>query len=65
MPNPLYQQLNNSNQPGIIEKFNEFKNTLQGNPQQMVQQLLNSGQMTQAQYNEYSKMAQEFRKFLR
>ena len=68
MPNPLYQQLNQSaNNPmaGMIKQFNEFRQSLQGDPRQMVQQLLNSGRMTQAQYNQYSQIAQEFSKYLR
>lgn len=64
MANSLYQQLNN-NSNGLINKFNEFRNNLQGDPQQMVQQLLQSGRMTQAQYNQLSQMANEFQNLLR
>ena len=31
----------------MLNRFKEFKRTFSGNPQQQVQQLLNSGQMTQ------------------
>ena len=64
MANSLYQQLNN-NSNGLINKFNEFRNSLQGDPQQMEQQLLQSGRMTQAQYNQLSQMANEFQNLLR
>ena len=69
MANPLYQQLNSGNtnnqMSGMVQKFNEFRRTLQGDPQMMVQQLLNSGKMSQQTYNQYSQMAQEFQKYLR
>lgn len=61
MPNNLYNQLNNNN---IVSQFNEFRKTIQGNPQQMVQQLLQSGRMSQADYNRLRQMAQEFQKLL-
>ena len=39
-------------------QFNQFKNNMgQTNPQQTVQQLLNSGQMTQQQFNQISQLA--------
>ena len=49
----------------IIEQFNQFQSTFRGNPQEEVQKLLNSGQMTQAQYNELTKMATQFQAMLR
>lgn len=63
MPNNLYNQLNN-NSNNIVSQFNEFRKTIQGNPQQMVQQLLQSGRMSQADYNRLRQMAQEFQKLL-
>ena len=48
----------------MINQFLEFRKTIQGNPQQMVQQLLQSGRMSQAQYNQLRQMAQEFQKLL-
>lgn len=42
-------------------QFNNFKQNFSqqgmGNPQMLVQNLLNSGQMSQAQFNQYSAMA--------
>lgn len=37
---------------GMIQQFNEFQKTFQGDPKAKVQELLNSGQMSQAQFNE-------------
>lgn len=61
--NPLYQQMNNgSNQ--LLTKFQQFKQSFTGNPQQQVQQLLNSGKVSQEQYNQAVQMAQQFQQFL-
>lgn len=50
--NPLYQQMNEQNgTKSIISQFQSFKNSFRGNPQQMVQQMLNSGRISQEQYN--------------
>ena len=63
MANPLYNQYsNNSNNNGIyniIEQAKELKKNLNGNPQQIVQYLLNSGQMSQKTFNELSQIAQQ------
>lgn len=70
MPNNLYNQLNNNQMPNfnnfqnLINEFNKFKNSFQGDPQQVVQQLLQSGKMSQAQYNQLSQMALYFKNFL-
>ena len=48
----------------MISTFNQFRSTFQGDPQQKVQELLNSGKMTQDQFNQLSQMANQFRSFL-
>jgi len=58
MSNPLYNQINNSNNANIMQKFQQFKNQFKGNPQEQVQQLLNSGKMSQVQFNNLRQMAQ-------
>lgn len=65
MPNSLYNQLNNNSPVGMIQKFREFANSFRGDPQQIVSQLLQSGQMSQAQYNKLSQMATQFQNLLR
>lgn len=74
--NPFYNQnqimpnqgmnFNNrfGNMMNMMQQFNQFRSTFQGNPQQKVQELLNSGQMTQQQFNQLSQMAQMFRGFM-
>lgn len=62
MSNPLYQQMN---QPGnIFRRFQQFQQAFKGDPRQQVQQLLNSGRVTQAQYDQAVKMANEFQRML-
>jgi len=68
MPNPLYTQLNggnNNNLMQMIQKFNEFKQSFTGDPRAEVQNLLNTGRMTQTQYNKLQNIASVFCKFLK
>ena len=62
--NPLYQQMSNGNGNDIISRFKQFRQMFKGNPQDQVQQLLNSGRITQAQYNDAVNKAQEIMKML-
>lgn len=66
MPNPLYNQHNQSINDGglgqIIEQAKQMRKTFNGNPQQVVQNLLNSGQMSQQFFNQYFPIAQEIGK---
>lgn len=59
--NPLYQQMNKNAQPDIIKQFNQFRQNFKGNPQEQVQSLLNSGKITQAQYDAAVKKANAIR----
>lgn len=38
-----------NNPMALIQQFQQFKNSYTGNPQQQIQQMLNSGQITQAE----------------
>ena len=61
MANPLFEALagnQNSGMNPMIQQLMEFKNQMQGNPQQKVQELLNSGRMTQDQCNSLVQQAQ-------
>lgn len=48
----------------MIQQFNQFRQSFQGDPRQQVQNLLNSGRMTQEQFNQLSTMAQQFQQFI-
>ena len=47
------------NPQALISQFNQFKQNFRGDPRQQVQQLLNSGQMTQEQYNQLQGLAKQ------
>lgn len=49
----------------MMQKFNDFCQTFQGDPRQKAQQLLNSGQMTQEQFAQLNNMYQQFGQFFR
>ena len=55
MSNPLYSAFQNP----LLAQFAQFRQTFSGDPRQQVQQLLNSGRVTQAQYNAAVQQAQE------
>lgn len=59
--NPLYSQMNNNN---LLQRFMQFKQTFRGDPQAQVQQLLNSGKVTQDQYNQAVQTAQQLSRML-
>ena len=56
MPNPLYSQLN-PQRNNMMSQIMEFRKTFRGNPQEIVQNMLNSGKITQEQINQYAKQA--------
>ena len=59
MANPLFNQLQPKNGlNGFKQQVMNLKNTVQ-NPRDEVQRLLNSGQMSQEQFNQLSQMAQQ------
>lgn len=45
--------------PNMLMQFMNFRNSFQGNPQQMVQQMLNSGQVSPQQYQNAMQMVQQ------
>lgn len=48
----------------IITMFNQFRQSFSGNPQEAVQNLLNSGRVSQAQYDAAVKQAQQLQQML-
>ena len=67
--NPLYNILNRNpgamEQNGFMSRFQAFRQAFQGNPQEQVQRLLNSGRISQEQYNRAVKMANELSKMMK
>lgn len=71
MSNPLFAALGGSSKSmgvtnpfKMIQDFIEFANGFKGNPQEEVQKLLNSGQMSQEQYNALQGQATQFQQLL-
>ena len=63
--NPLFQQMMpQAPQNNMIQRFMQFRQQFKGNPQEQVQQLLNSGRVTQAQYDQAVQMANSLRNML-
>lgn len=48
----------------MLQQFMQFRQSFSGNAQQQVQQLLNSGKVTQQQYDQAVRMAQQFQRML-
>lgn len=71
MGNPFYNAppqgspFGNNPMLNMIQQFQQFKANFQGDPKQKVQELLNSGQMSQQQFNQLSQLAQQFQSFFR
>lgn len=61
MANPLYNSMRKQNNPleQLAQRAREFKKQFSGNPRQEVEKLLASGQMSQADFNRYSQIAQQ------
>ena len=75
MASPLFNLLNNQMRPPIntpmgnavamLKQFQQFKNNFHGDPKADVMKLLNNGQMSQAQFNQYQQMAQQFQSLIK
>lgn len=70
MANPLYESMmKNQQQSNPLANMNQFMQNLQKlkssgiNPNEKIQQMLNSGQITQEQYNQAVAKAQQISKF--
>lgn len=61
MANPLYDAMGKRYNPmsDIIAQARQFKKQFTGNPRQEVERLLQSGAMSQQQFNEFSQIARQ------
>lgn len=58
MPNPLYSKLNGNQQGNMMQQFQRFMNQMQGkNPNEMIEQIVASGQLSQQQLNSIQQQA--------
>ena len=60
MANPLYNAMKQNNPlEQLAQQAREFQKQFKGNPREEVQKLLNSGELSQADFNRYSQIAQQ------
>lgn len=64
MSNPIFQMMGGGLPSGIMQRFQQFQQMFRGDPKQQVQQLLNSGRVSQDQYNQAVQMANQLRQML-
>lgn len=67
MSNSLFNQFGKQNNPleQLAQQAREFQKQFKGNPRQEVERLLQTGQMSQSQFNQYSQIAQQVAQFMR
>lgn len=63
MANSIYNEVNKSGD--FLTQFNQFRQMFTGNPQAQVQQLLQSGRMSQEQFNQLAEQATQLRQLLK
>lgn len=65
MSNPLFGMMQNQMpMNGLMQKFQQFQQMFRGDPRMKVQELLNSGKVSQQQYNQAVQMAQQMQKMM-
>lgn len=59
--NPLFNAMGGQTNPmaDLIRQVRDFRKQFTGNPRQEVERLLQTGQMSQQQFNHFSQMAQQ------
>ena len=64
--NSLYNQFGRQNNPieQLAQQAREFQKQFNGSPRQEVERLLQTGQMSQSQFNQYSQIAQQVAQFM-
>lgn len=65
--NPLFNLLGGNRQPNnnILQQFQQFKNSFKGDPRQQIQDLLNSGKISQEDYNNAVNLANQISKMMK
>lgn len=70
MSNPLFSMFGgmnsmpNNGMMNLVQQFMQFKQNFNGDPKQQIQNLLNSGKVTQEQYNRAVQMAQQLQRMM-
>lgn len=65
--NPLFNQLNSQTNPlnNIVNSVKQLQQTFSGNPQQEVEKLMRSGRISQEQYNNAVRQANQLIQFFK
>lgn len=63
MPSDMFKQMQGFNPQNFMSRLNELK-AKGGDPNQMIQEMLNSGKISQAQYNAAAQRAQQIMRML-
>lgn len=63
MTNPMFQRYGGFNQNNFLQSLQQLKSQ-GGDPNQMIQNMLNSGKVSQAQYNQAVQKAQQISQML-
>ena len=63
MASDLYNSMNQFDPSQLMQRVNQLKQSV-GDPNQMIQQMLNSGRITQAQYNSAVQRANQIMRML-
>lgn len=65
--NPLFQMMKtntNPNNNNFLSRFQQFRQNFTGDPRQQVEQMLQSGKVSQEQYNRAVQMANQLRNMM-
>lgn len=65
MSNPLYSQMSGMGGSDVISRFINFRQSFQGNPQQIVQSMLSSGRISQAQLDQAMQTAERLKSIIK
>lgn len=63
--NPLFGMLGGNQQNGLIQKFQQFRQSFQGDPKAEVMRLVQSGRISQQQLDQLQQMARQFQGMLK
>lgn len=65
MANPLFNMMSGNNmQNPMLQQLIQFRNNFKGDPRLQVQQMLNSGKVSQSQYDQAVQMANQIQKMM-
>lgn len=65
MNNIFNAMMRNTQMGSLMSQYQQFRNTFKGDPQMKIQEMLNSGQITQRQVDQARNMATQFKAFLK